>query len=93
MDCIGIWLDPETTSALINPQLVIDQGTALIETNMKRVSPEMLRQVVQNGLRKISPTVVVKFWDHEEEEEMRIVDRNYSLLVHHGLPQFSRSKH
>lgn len=93
MDCVGIYMDGETQSALFNPQLVLEQGMALIDANAQRVGPDMLRQVVQHGLRKISPTVVVKFWDETEEQELETVDGNFSLLVTHGLPVFSRSKH
>lgn len=93
MDCVGIYMDGETQSALFNPQLVLEQGMALIDANAKRVGPEMLRSVVQHGLRKIYPTVVVKFWDNDAEEELETVDSNFSLIVTHGLPVFSRSKH
>jgi hypothetical protein len=90
MNCIGIFIDPETAQILINPDLIISHGSALIECNGHRTSPEMLRQVVQRGLRKIQPNLIVKFWDADEQQEP---EGNFGLLVNHGLTVFSRSMH
>jgi len=95
MACVGIFIGPETMSALFNHQLLLTQGESLIVNNDTEDDPELLRLLVQEGLQKSFPGVKVGFLDHYSWLELDAAPEkeDYALVVVQESPMYSRSVH
>lgn len=95
MACVGIFIDAGTKTALFNHDLLLSQGQALIMHYDFNGDPEVLRKLVQDGLRKTAPYVVVGFLDPyaEIEDENAPASGDYAFVISQTSPMYSRGIH
>lgn len=93
MNCVGIYMDQHTHSALFNPRLALEEGNRVILGAGIHPDPERLRIKVEGRVRRTAPHIVMKFRDAYTELLIDEPIQDYQLLICMDAPMYSGRTH